>query len=220
MSSPRDGDVGGDEQRQAPVLERDHHAVARALGHVAVQRLDVHPAVAQRAVELVAADLGPHEHDRLLRALGLEHLDQPVRLLARLDLERELLDGVDGQRRRLDLDRHRVVQVLVGEAADLRRHRRREQRGLAARGRERQDPLDVLEEAEVEHLVGLVEHDEAARVQHQRVARDQVLDASDRPDDDVTAAAELGLLGADRRARRTPRRRRRPCACRTRAAPG
>ena len=50
------------------------------------------PAVAQGAVELVAADLGPYEHDRLLGPLGLEHLDQLVGLLARLDLERELLD--------------------------------------------------------------------------------------------------------------------------------
>ena len=36
------GDVGRDEQRRAAVLEGDHHAVARALGHVAVERLDVH----------------------------------------------------------------------------------------------------------------------------------------------------------------------------------
>ena len=94
---------------------------------------------------------------------------------------------------------HRVVQVLIGEAPDLGRHRRREQRGLAARRGQRQDPLDVLEEAEVEHLIGLVEHDEAAPVQHQRMARDQVLDAPDRSHDHVAAGAQLRLLGADRR---------------------
>src|SRR3712207_7031155 len=32
------GDVGGDENLHAPGLERDHHAVTGALGHVAVQR--------------------------------------------------------------------------------------------------------------------------------------------------------------------------------------
>ena len=160
--------------------------------------LDVHPAVAERLEQLLAADLRAHEHDRLLGPLGLEHLDERVGLLAGFDLERELLDGVDGQRRRLHLDRDRVVQVLVGEAPDLGRHRRREQRRLAARRRQRQDPLDVLQEAEVEHLVGLVEDDEPARVKHQRVAGDQVLDPADGADDDVAAGAQLRLLGADR----------------------
>ena len=132
--------------------------------------------------------------------LGTQHLDELVGLLARAHLERELLDGLDGQRRRLDLHGHRVVQVLIGQPPDLRRHRRREQRGLAARGRQRQDPLDVLEEAEVEHLIRLVEHDEAASMEHQRVARDQVLDPADGAHDHVAAGAQLRLLGADRRA--------------------
>ena len=121
-------------------------------------------------------------------------------LLLGVHRQLELRDGVDRQRRRLDLDDGRVVHVAVRELADRRRHRRGEQRGLAARGRQREDLLDVLEEAEVEHLIGLVEHDEAAVVQHQRVARDQVEHAPDRAHHHVPAAAQLGLLGADRRA--------------------
>ena len=78
------GDVGGHEDRQAAALEGEHHAVARALGHVAVQRLDVHAVVAQRAVELVAADLRAHEDDRLVGLLGLQHLDELVGLLGGL----------------------------------------------------------------------------------------------------------------------------------------
>ena len=95
-----------------------------------MDRLDVHAPVAQRAVELVAADLGPHEHQRLVRVLGSQDFDQPIRLLARADLEAELLHGLDGQRGRLHLDRHRVIQVLIGQPPDLRRHGGREQRGL------------------------------------------------------------------------------------------
>src|SRR5437763_1987973 len=52
------GDVGGHQQLHAPPLERDHHAVARALAHVAVQGFDVHALVAHAPVQLVAADLG------------------------------------------------------------------------------------------------------------------------------------------------------------------
>ena len=169
------------------------------------------PAVAQLAVELVAADLRAHEDDRLVGLLGVEHVAQRVGLLARLDLEAELLDRVDGQRRRLHLHRDGVVEVAVGERAD--------RGGMVALnsavwrpGRQREDLLDVLEEAEVEHLVGLVEHDEAALVQDERVARDQVEHAADGPDDDVPArlAAAPAACGSARR--RTRRRRRRPCA--------
>src|SRR3954470_7400257 len=73
------GDVRGHEDRRPAALEVDHHAVARALAHVAVQRLDVQPAVLERAVELLAADLRAHEDDRLLRALGLHDAHERVR---------------------------------------------------------------------------------------------------------------------------------------------
>ena len=72
--------------------------------------------------------------------------------------------------------------------------------GLATAGREAQDLLDVLEEAEVQHLVGLVEHEVARGVQHERVAADQVQHAADGADHDLPAGAQLRLLGADRRA--------------------
>ncbi len=194
------GDVGRDEDRHAAALEAEHDAVARALRHVAVQGLHVEAAVLHLLVELVGADLRAREDDRLIGPLGLEHLDELVGLVGRLDRDLELLDGVDGQGRGLDLHVRGVVEVVVGERADRRRHRRREQRRLAAVGRQAQDLLDVLEEAEVEHLVGLVEHDEAAVVEHERVAADEVEHAADGADDDVPAGLQLRLLRADRRA--------------------
>jgi len=193
---PAGSDVGGDEDRHASALEREHDAVTRALRHVAVQGTDVHATVAQRAKQLLAADLGAYEDDRLLAFgfafrphLGAQHLDELVGLVLRLDRELELRDGVDRQRRRLDLDDLGVVHVAVGQLADRRWHRRAEQGGLAAGGRQREDFLDVLEEAEVEHLVGLVEHQEAAVVQHQRVTRDQVEHPADGAHHDVPAGA-------------------------------
>ncbi len=197
---PAGGDVGGDEDRHAAALEAEHHAVARALGHVAVQRLNVEAAVLHLLVELVGADLRAREDDRLVGLLGLEHLDELVGLVGGLDVDLELLDGVDGQRRRLDFHEHRVVEVVVGELGDRRRHRRPEERRLAAVGRQSQDLLDVLQEAEVEHLVGFVEHDEAAALEHQRAAVDEVEHPPDGADDDVPAGLQLRLLGADRRA--------------------
>ena len=89
--------------------------------------------------------------------------------------------------------------------------RGREQDGLALRGRRVEDRLDVLGEAHVEHLVGLVEHDDARRRRARSVPR---LMWSMRParrgDDDVDAVAQRAELAADRLAavdRQRPGRR-------------
>ena len=116
----------------------------------------------------------------------------------RRDLDEGLRDRVDGQRLRRDRDRRRVVHVALGELLDRRRHRRREERRLAPARAHPQDFLDVLDEAEVEHLVGLVEDDVAGRGEDQRAARHQVHHPADGGDDDVGAGAQLRLLGADR----------------------
>ena len=84
----------------------------------------------------------------------------------------------------------------------------------------REDLLDVLEEAEVEHLVRLVEHDVAARVQHQAVAADEVHHAADGADHDLPAGLQARLLVADRRAAEDGDGLDALRLARTRAAPG
>ena len=52
-----------------------------------MQRLDVQAAVAQPAVELVAADLRAREDDGLVGALGAQHVDELLGLVAGLHLD-------------------------------------------------------------------------------------------------------------------------------------
>jgi hypothetical protein len=73
------------------------------------------PLVAQAPVQAVGADLRAREDDGLVGLLGLEHLDELLGLVGALDVELELLDGVDGQRVGLDLHVDRVVEVAVGQ---------------------------------------------------------------------------------------------------------
>jgi hypothetical protein len=179
---PTGGDIGGDEQSLATALEGEHDAVARALGHVAVQGLDPHPAVTEAAGEAVDADLRPDEDDRLLRPLGLDHPGEGLGLLpvdGHLDVE--LLDGVDGEGRGRTrmisgsyMNRSASPWIGGGMVAEKSAVWRR--RGA------REDRLDVLEEAEVEHLVRLVEDHEAARVEHELVPAHEVLDPADGAD--------------------------------------
>ena len=84
------------------------------------------------------------------------------------------------------------------DTRDRGRDRGREERGLASRRRRRQECLEILGEAHVEHLVGLVEDDHLHRVEREAAARQVVDGASGCRDHDVHAPPERAQLLADR----------------------
>ena len=53
-----------------------------------------------------------------------------------------------------------IGQISVGQLLDRLRHGRREEQRLALGRDQRDDPLQRVDEAEIEHLVGLVEHED------------------------------------------------------------
>jgi hypothetical protein len=79
---------------------------------------------------------------------------------------------------------------LVGEG-------RREQQGLALFRDQRDDFLDVADEAHVEHAVGFVEHQDLDAGQVHRLLADVVEQAAGRGDQDVDLAAQRGVLRVD-----------------------
>ncbi len=194
------GDVGGDEQLGGAVAQAPHHPVPALLVHPAVQRLGPVAASVERLGELVDLGARAAEDDRRGRRLDVEDPSERGRLVGSRHDVGPLGDeghGVAGGGP-LDLDAHRVAQVAPRDGVDARRQGRREQHGLAIGGRGAEDRLDVLGEAHVEHLVGLVEHDHADAVEPQRAAVDVVDRPAGRGDDDVHAVAQGAELAADR----------------------
>src|SRR4051794_1154655 len=198
---PTGGDVRGHEQGRGAAAEPSHHAIALLLAHPTVQRLGAVAAPVQRLGELVDLLAGAAEHDRRSGRLDVQHPAQGGRLVRPRDDVRRLPDqrSLAGSGR-LALDPHpdRLAQVAAGDAVDSGRHGRREQHGLPAVGGLRQDPLEVLGEAHVQHLVGLVEHDDLDRAEPQGAAREVVQCPSGSRHDDVDAALQLAQLAADR----------------------
>ncbi len=89
--------------------------------------------------------------------------------------------------------------MLAGQCDDFARHGRGEQHGLPVRGRELQDALDVGQEAEVQHLVRLVEDQGADLGQVEVTLPGQVEQPSRRADQDVDPGPQgldLRLVGA------------------------
>ena len=124
--------------------------------------------------------------------------DQQVELLLLVDREIELLDRVDRHVLRRKVHHLGLAHVRAGQAFDRRGDGGAEQQRLAFLGAAAEDLFDIGPEADVEHPVGFVQHDDLNRPQVERAAADEVDDAAGRADDDVGPALELGDLAANR----------------------
>ena len=151
----------------------------------------------------------------LLGVLGLQDAADDLGLVEVVGLVDELRGRGHhrGVVRRLGADVHRVAHVGAGQRDDRGRHGGREQHRLAGLGGHREQPLDVGQEAQVEHLVGLVEHERVHVREVERAAVGQVDQATGGADDDVDAGARARRAGcrSRRRRRRSGRAGRGPC---------
>ncbi|MNM80106.1 hypothetical protein D3C81_920560 [compost metagenome] len=151
------GDVGGDHDVQGAVLERLDHTLALSLGDVAVQRGGAIAVALEHLGDVEGGLLGAHEADQRIELLDFQQTQHGSLLLVGVDHQVGLLDALDGLGLGGDLDVLRRLQVALGDGADRSRQGRGEQYGLAAFRQGLEDRLDVFHEAELEHLVGLVE---------------------------------------------------------------
>jgi hypothetical protein len=198
---PARGDVGRDQQVRGARTQAPHHPVALLLGHAPVQGLGAVAAAVEGIGELIDLDPGAAEDDRRGGRLHVEQATRAAGLWARASDVGGLADlrrvaGVGGLG--LDLDPDRVGQVALGQLVDARRHGRGEQHRLAFVGGRAEDLLDVLGEAHVEHLVGLVEHDGAQPAERQGAALEVVQGAAGRRDDQVHTSLQGADLATDR----------------------
>ena len=107
------------------------------------------------------------------------------------------IDGVDDLADRLDrgvprgdLDLGRIAEDGPRQPPDLVRERRREHQVLPSRRQELDDPLDVRQEAHVEHPVGLVQDEDLDLAEVRHPLADEVEQAARRRYEDLHAGAE------------------------------
>ena len=98
---------------------------------------------------------------------------------------------------RSDVHFGRPVEESVGELADRVREGGREEERLAPLRQQRKDPPDVVDEAHVEHPIGLVEDEDLDPREVDRVLAGVVEEATRRRDDDLGAGAEGARLRAE-----------------------
>jgi len=117
-------DIGGDEDVERAVLELADRPLSHGLRDVAVDRRRGIAAGSQLLGQRLGLVLRPDEHDDAVELFDLEDAGESVDLLRIGDDQITLLDIGGGRRLRLDHDLLRIMQVLLGQPADLRRDRR------------------------------------------------------------------------------------------------
>ena len=195
------GHIGGHQHVDLAGAERLEGLLAGALIQVAVHRADLEAALAELVGHLLRGALGAGEDHRRAAAAGLQQPGDEFDLVQRMGAIGELVGGgVHGRGlRRLGTDVRRLVHEAAGQRDDGVRHGRREQHRLPRVGDLAQYALDVGKEAEVEHLVGLVEHQDGDPAEPQVALLGQVEQPAGRADHDIGSGAQrvdLGLVGA------------------------
>ena len=189
---PPGGQVGGDEDPQVAGSETVHGAGPVVLALVGVDGLGGYAAQAEGAGQFVGSVLGPREDYRAFVALRVDEGGQIGPLLRFFDEGHLLVDEVDGGLLWSDGDADGIAQDRVGEARDVVGHGSRKEQGLPVLGDEGHDAPDILDEAHVEHAVGLVEHHDLDRVQTHVALLMQVQKAAGRGGEDIEADVDLG----------------------------
>ena len=174
--------------------------LAGDLAQVAVHGADGETAFGEFVGDLLGGALGAGEDHRGAAAARLQHPADQLDLVHRVRAVDVLLGGVVHRRgvRRLGPDVGRLVHERAGQRDDRVRHGRREQHRLPLVGDLAQNPFDVGQEAQVEHLVGLVEHQHRQAAELQVALLGQVEQPPGRADHDVGAGAQrldLRLVG-------------------------
>jgi len=169
---------------------------ALMLVQVPVQRADTEAMALEGAVKDADVLLAIAEDDGVLDVdlahQGSERLAFSCLVVGRLF--QPLHDGRRGGCLRGHLDALRLVQEVVGEALDFRRHGGREEKRLSREGQLLADALDVGNEAHVEHTIGLVDHQNLDAVQKQLAALEMVEQPAGGRDHHIGAAIELAVL--------------------------
>ena len=125
---------------------------------------------------------------KTMHCLGRSRLSkqkQQVEFLIGVDRNVELLDRVDRWLILREVDLDRLEHVALSQLPDIRVDRGGQEQRLAWLGKLAENPLDIGTEADVQHPVGLIEHDVHDIAEIKRAAFDMVEHAAGRADHDV-----------------------------------
>src|SRR5215470_5244779 len=182
--------LGGDEGRDTVLPEVAQGAHSRVLALIAVDRGGGNPGALQLLRQAVGGVLGTGEHQHLLPAATLDEMAEQVPLVRLRYAVNLLRDALGGGVARGDLDGERLVQQPGGELADVVRIGGGKHQVLTLPRQQLQNPPDVVNEAHIEHAIGLIEYTAANRTKIERALTRQIEQPPRSGDEQIAAGAQ------------------------------
>ena len=188
------GDVGGHHRGRAARVEGREVAGARALAEVAVHLDRGYAALVELAGEHLGPALGAREDHRPAGSTG--QVDQHGHALGAVDVQDVVLHDRDRRLHRVGLVGDRAGEEPLHQRVDRRVEGRGEEQPLTVGGRGGEDAAHGRQEAEVGHVVGLVEHGDLDVAERAVSLAHQVLEPAGAGEHDVDATLEAAHLRA------------------------
>ena len=189
------GDVGRHADARAAVAQGLQGLIALALAQLARQRDGREAALGQGGVKMAHRFAGVAEHQRARRIVKAQQVDDGMFGVARANAHGAIFDVGMGLAAVGGGNAQRVALIALGQRHDGLGQGRREQQRAAFGRRGLEDEFEILAEAHVEHLVGLVEHQALEAGDIERAAFEMIAQAARRADDDMGAALKRAALG-------------------------
>ena len=189
------GDVGGDTHRRAAVAQGGERVGAVGLAQLTGEGDGGEAVAVEPGVECPHAVAGGAEDQGGAAVRGAQDVDQGAEILAGGGADGAVFDVFVRARAVDGVDAQGVGLEFTGERGDGVGDGGAEQQGAAAGGGGFEDEAEILGKAEVEHLVGFVEHGDLDGGQVELVALDVVLEPARGADDDVAAVLQFTGFG-------------------------
>ena len=172
---PPGGNVGGDENRGPSGAKAVENLLPLGLREVSVERIGFVAPLDQLLGDLLGGQLGSGKDEAVEAVGGVDDPGEGGEFVPLFDLYVEL----DRLFRSGEVVHHRKVEgvphEIAGQVADHVGNRRREEEGPSLLPATAENPLHVVDEAHVEHLVGFIE-DEPFQTVQQEDASGEVVD--------------------------------------------
>ena len=193
---PAGGNVGGDEDVFLSRLKRGHRPLSGVLTHVAVDTDSSKPAVGQLFGETLGGAFCPGKNDGFPSPLGLQDSTDHLVFVESVSA----VDDVSNVRlgkclvRVLGPDVKGFAHEPSGEGQNRTGHRGGKQHRLPGRRNLLEQSLDIGQKPEIQHFVGLIEHNDLNLGERQVSLLHQIQQTPRCSDDDLGALFELGNL--------------------------
>ena len=190
------GHIGGDTDIRPPVAQRGQRVCALLLAEFTRKGDDLKATVAHARHQMIDVHAGFTEHDGGLRFVKAQGVKDRMFAVAHGHRKRAVFDINVLFCFALGGNAQRIILEILRQFRDFFRHGGREhQRATLRRGRSK-DIFQIVAEAQIQHLVGFVQHGSAQARQVQRFAVDMVAQTARCADHDMRAAIQRALFGA------------------------